>query len=108
MELVDAASSPYLYADIAAKTAGVPVNPTAFVVTVAVVSSGSTPTAGDFKAAAWVTDNSGAIPVYSARTQIGPASAGVTLVAGRVYTVHAKIAATPEVIILRCGQIQAY
>lgn len=108
MELIDAAASPYLYADITAKTAGVLVNPTAFAVTVAVVPAGTTPTAGDFKAAVWVTDNTGAIPVYSARTQIGPGSAGPTLVAGRVYTVHAKIAATPEVIILRCGQIQAY
>lgn len=108
MELIDAASSPYLYANIGAKTAGVLVNPTAFVVTVAVVPAGTTPAPGDFKAAVWVTDSTGAVPIYSARTQIGPGTAGITLVAGRIYTVHAKIAATPEVIILRCGQIQAY
>lgn len=108
MELVSAAASPYLYANIEAKTAGVLINPTAFVVTVAVMLGDATPTAGDFKAAVWVTDSSGAVPVYSARTQIGPGTGGITMTPGRVYTVHAKIAAAPEVIILRCGQIQAY
>ena len=109
MELIPAAASPYLYADIKAKTAGVLVNPTGFVVTVAVMLDDATPTAGDFKAAVWVTDSTNpAVPVYSARTQIGPGTGGITMTPGRVYTVHAKIAAAPEVIILRCGQIQAY
>lgn len=108
MELINADASPYLLADIAAETAGLPVNPTTYVVSVAVMLGDARPTVGDFKAAVWVTNSTGAVPIYSARTQIGPGTAGVTLVAGRVYTVHAKIAATPEVIILRCGQIQAY
>lgn len=110
MELVSAAATPYLYADVAGEDAGVLADPTPYTPSVAVMLGSATPAPGDFHTADWVTNTvNPAVPIYSARLLVGAGSpSGIVLTAGKVYTVHVKFEPSPEVVQLRAGQIRAY
>lgn len=108
MELIDALSTEYVYADVSAIQAGVVVNPTANAVQIAITTGQAAPAGGDWKNATWVTDSTGPIPTYTARLLVGPTGGAVTLTAGQRYTVWVKITAGSEIPVLRAGQIQAF
>lgn len=99
-----AASLEYVRVPVAARSAGVAVDPTGDTVVMAFLAGAGAPESGDWKTASWDTDSSTYPPTYRAQCLVGPAGA-VTLTAG-VYSVWVKVTDSPEVPVLRAGQIK--
>ena len=94
---ISAQSLQYVKVPVAAKLAGVVVNPTGDVVQLAFPSAGAPP--ATWFSGAWETDSSSSSPVYLARTTVGPG--GPAVLALGTYDIWVKVTDNPEIPALR-------
>lgn len=98
MELeISSLSLQYVKVPVTATLAGVAVNPTADVVQMAFPTPGTPPVT--WYTAAWETDSTASVPVYLARTTIGPG--GTAALAPGTYEIWVKVTDNPEIPVLR-------
>ncbi len=103
MLTISSASKEYVRVLVRAWDSGSQVDPTSLTVQMAFLPpTTSTPSTGDWKTASWETDSTTTPTSYYARCLVGTA---VTLTAG-VYTVWVKVSGSPEVPVLRAGELQ--
>lgn len=88
----------YIKVPVSARISGVVIDPTGDAARMAVVAEGSNPVGGDWGAATWETDSSGAAPVYLARKLFGPLAAGS-------YIVWVEVTHAPETIKRPAGRL---
>lgn len=101
---ISALSDEYIRMKVYAKESGTVVDPTAFPVEMAVLTTvDASPEELDWQEAEWET--SGA--TFYARMMVGP-STDTVLVAGDIYKVWVRITATPEIPVAGLGWVQAY
>lgn len=103
-EVIPAGSLQYVKVPIAPKVSGAIVDPTADVVTMAFMASGSAPSSGDLKTASWETVSTDVHYPYRARCLVGPGGT-VTLTAG-LYTVWVKVVDNPETVLRPAGLLR--
>jgi hypothetical protein len=101
---ISSLSLEYVYVPVAAKVAGVAVDPSADAVALAFMVGRADPAPGDWKTASWDTDATTTPATYRARCLVGPAGA-VQLVPG-VYQVWVKINDSPEVPVKLAGPLK--
>lgn len=95
-------SKEYVRVGVAAKEAGVAVNPTADVVQMAFVAPGAEPAGGDWQTASWETDQSTEPDSYFARCLVGP---GAVVLAEGTWAVWLKVTDSPEVPVREVGRL---
>lgn len=104
MHTQPALSLEYVRVPVAAKTAGVAVNPSADVVVMAFTAVDVDPVVGDWKTASWETDATTTPTTYYARCLVGPGGT-VTLAVG-VFDCWVKVTDAPEIPARRAGNLQ--
>lgn len=106
MEVRSPLTTEYVRVPVAAAEEGAVVNPTADVVQMAVIATGTTPVELDWETAEWETDESTDPDVYYVRLLVGPGFGGaLTLAAGSIYDVYVRINDNPETIVKNSGAI---
>lgn len=98
-------SKEFIRIPVAAKEAGVVVNPTALPVSLAFKSSGPL-AGGDFTAASWETDAVTEPDTYFARATVGGPTSGATFaLAEGLYRCYVKITGSPEVPVIESVEL---
>ena len=101
---ISTASLEYVRVQVSATASGAAVDPTGDTVNMAFLADADAPVSGDWKTASWETDTSTEPDTYWARCLIGTGGA-VALTAGD-YHVWVKVTDSPEVPVLRAGQLR--
>lgn len=102
---IAATSLEYVRVPVSAEASGSTVDPTGDVVTMAFMTSTSSPASGDLKTASWETDATTTPDTYYARCLVGTGGA-VVLTAGTTYHVWVKITDSPETPLKRAGRLR--
>jgi hypothetical protein len=97
-------STEYVRVPVAAKEAGVVVNPTTSDVQMAFMASGSTPGGSDWKTADWEVDTTTTPSTYYARAQLS----SFTIAAGNFYNVWITINDPSETVVRNTGAVHIY
>ncbi|GAC1397688.1 MAG: hypothetical protein NVSMB60_07970 [Mycobacterium sp.] len=103
MLTMSAQTTEYVHVSVSAVFAGVTINPTTDVVSMAFTVPGTGPVSADWKAASWLVDTSVTPNVYYARALIGPSGGVITLTAA-VWDVWLRITDNPEAPVRRAAQ----
>lgn len=91
MLTISSRNTRYIKVPVTARVAGVLVDPTGDVVTMAFVAAGTQPVDDDFEAASWETETDGTTTTYLARRL------AAELAVGR-YDVHVHVEHSPEIV----------
>lgn len=94
---ISSLSLQYVKVPVAATLAGVAVNPTGDTVQMAFPTPAVPPS--NWYAATWETDATASVPVYLARTTVGPG--GTAVLAPGMYEIWVKVTDNPEIPVLR-------
>jgi hypothetical protein len=98
-------SNEFLRVPVRAKEAGVPVNPTALPVAIALKAAAAL-VGGDFITAAWETDATTDPDTYIARIRVGGVGSGATIEkADGKYRPYVKITASPEIPVIESDEL---
>jgi hypothetical protein len=98
---ISSADLDYVRVHVWAEEDGATVNPTSDTVQMAFITPGTTPVAGDWKAASWDVDASVVPTRYRPQCLVGPGGT-VTLAAGR-YETWVKVTHSPEIPVKKAG-----
>jgi len=90
----------YVKVPVAGTENGAAIDPTGDTVELAFVDQYAQPASGDWQTASWEVAGSD----YLARLLVGPNGGTITLATG-VYGAWVKVAATPETVVLPCGEL---
>ena len=105
MLVISSLSLEYIHVSIAATSAGVDIDPTGDIVTLAFVPQGTTPAPTDFKTGSWVQDTTTVPTTHFARALVGPLGGVVQLTPG-LYDVYAKVTDNPETPVKKAGPVR--
>lgn len=99
MLVLSSVGTVYVKTAVAARVAGVDVDPTSDTVSLCLLAIGSIPGSSDWVAGSWETDSAG--PTYYARLLVA------TPTPGR-YTLWVKVVRSPETVVLAAGPVRVY
>lgn len=103
MKRISADSREYLLCPITATVAGAPADLTADAVDVAIIANGTTVQDADFNAGDWEPGT------QNARVLIGPGGVpSVGTFTRAYYDVYARVHASPELPVIKCGTIEIF